>query len=140
MKDKSSSGPDKSSNGRPASELIDLRIAELDDWRGECLARLRALILVTDSEIIEEWKWMGTPVWSRAGILCTGETYKNVVKLTFAQGAALDDPKKLFNSSLEGKVRRAIDIQKGETIDAEAFQALIRAAVTLNLRPKTGTK
>ena len=116
----------------PASHLIDARIAELDDWRGETLARLRALIHEAVPEVIEEWKWRGVPIWSFAGILCTGETYKAVVKLTFAKGASLDDPAKLFNASLEGNTRRAIDIREGETIDAEAFKTLIRAAAELN--------
>jgi len=115
-----------------ASELIDKRIAELGDWRGETLKRMRKLIKEADPEVVEEWKWMGTPVWSHDGILCTGESYKAVVKLTFAKGAALKDPAKLFNSSLEGNVRRAIDIHDGETVDAGAFKALIRAAVALN--------
>jgi hypothetical protein len=114
------------------SEQIDARIAELDDWRGETLARLRALIREADPEIVEEWKWRGTPTWEHDGIVCTGETYKNVVKTTFAKGASLDDPKGLFNSSLEGNVRRAIDFREGEEIDAEAFKALVRAAVALN--------
>ena len=116
----------------PASHLIDVRIAELGDWRGETLARMRALIHEAVPEVIEEWKWRGVPVWSFAGILCTGETYKAVVKLTFAKGASLDDPAKLFNASLEGNTRRAIDIREGETIDAEAFKTLIRAAAELN--------
>jgi hypothetical protein len=113
------------------ARLIDARIAELGDWRGERLARLRALIKRADPEVVEEWKW-GVPVWSHAGLICTGETYKAVVKLTFARGAALKDPSGLFNSSLEGKVRRAIDIREGEAIDETAFAALIRAAVKLN--------
>ena len=117
----------------PASiKLIDARIKELNDWRGETLARVRSLIKEADPEAIEEWKWRGVPVWSHAGILCTGETYKAVVKLTFAKGAALDDPSGLFNSSLEGSTRRAIDIHEGEPIDEEALKALIRAAVALN--------
>ena len=116
----------------PASELIDARIKELNDWRGETLARVRALIKEADPEAVEEWKWRGVPVWSHGGILCTGETYKSVVKLTFAKGAALDDPSGLFNSSLEGSTRRAIDIHEGEPIDGEALKALIRAAVALN--------
>ena len=117
-----------------ASELIDKRIAELDDWRGETLARMRKLIHEADPDVIEEWKWMGTPVWSHDGIICTGESYKSVVKLTFAKGASLKDAAKLFNSSLDGKVRRAIDIREGEKIDAGAFKALIRAAVALNTK------
>ena|SRR5688500_16486372 len=114
------------------SRLIDQRIAELGDWRGEALARVRALIREAVPEVVEEWKWRGVPVWSHRGILCTGETYKQVVKLTFAKGAALDDPSGLFNASLEGNVRRAIDIGEGETIDGEAFKDLIRAAAALN--------
>jgi hypothetical protein len=115
------------------SELIDARIAELGDWRGAMLARMRALILQAAPEVVEEWKWRGVPVWSHQGILCTGETYKSVVKLTFARGAALDDPAGLFNASLEGHTRRAIDVREGEEIDEEAFRALIRAAVVLNV-------
>ncbi|HEY7754261.1 MAG TPA: DUF1801 domain-containing protein [Steroidobacteraceae bacterium] len=114
-----------------ASQLISKRIAELGDWRGRTLARMRKLIREADPAIVEEWKWMG-PVWSRDGILCTGESYKKAVKLTFARGASLKDPARLFNSSLDGKVRRAIDIHEGEEVDASAFQALIRAAVALN--------
>jgi hypothetical protein len=116
-----------------ASQLIDARIKELNDWRGETLARVRSLIKDADPEVVEEWKWRGVPVWSHAGILCTGETYKTVVKLTFAKGATLDDPSRLFNSSLEGSTRRAIDIHEGEPIDGEALKALIRAAVALNI-------
>ena len=115
-----------------ASEMIDGRIAELTDWRGEMLARLRSVIRAADPAIIEEWKW-SVPVWSRDGIICTGETYKKVVKLTFAKGASVKDPSKLFNSSLEGNTRRAIDIHEGEQIDAQALQALVRAAVALNM-------
>jgi hypothetical protein len=115
-----------------ASALIDARIAELGDWRGETLARVRTIIRGADPGIVETWKWRGTPVWERDGILCTGETYKSVVKLTFAKGAALKDPKKLFNSSLDGNVRRAIDIHEGETIDAAALEALVRAAIAAN--------
>jgi|SRR3954468_13297246 len=114
------------------SDLIDARIAELADWRGETLARVRALIKEADPDVIETWKWRGVPVWEHAGIICTGETYKSVVKLTFAKGASLEDPKSLFNSSLEGNVRRAIDIREGEEIDEKAFKALIRAAIALN--------
>ena len=117
---------------RSASELITERIAELGDWRGDTLARMRQLIFQADPDVLEEWKWMGTPVWSHDGILCTGESYKNVVKLTFAKGASLKDPQKLFNSSLEGNTRRAIDIHEGETVDATAFKSLIRDAVALN--------
>jgi hypothetical protein len=116
-----------------ASQLIDARIKELNDWRGDTLARVRALVKEADPEVVEEWKWRGVPVWSHGGILCTGETYKAVVKLTFAKGAALDDPSRLFNSSLEGSTRRAIDIHKGDRIDEEALKALIRAAVALNV-------
>ncbi len=114
------------------SQLIDARIEELDDWRGELLGRLRALVKEADPEVVEEWKWRGVPVWSHDGIICTGETYKNVVKMTFAKGAALDDPSGLFNSSLEGNTRRAIDFHEGEKIDAQALKTLVRAAVTLN--------
>lgn len=117
--------------GESASQMISKRIAELDDWRGETLGRIRALIKEADPDILEEWKWMN-PVWSHNGILCTGETYKNVVKMTFAKGASLKDPTRLFNSSLEGNTRRAIDIHEGEEIDASALKALIRAAVALN--------
>jgi hypothetical protein len=116
----------------PASELITKRIAELGDWRGKTLSRVRKLIRKADPEVVEEWKWMGTPVWSHDGILCTGETYKDKVKLTFAKGASLKDPKRLFNSSLDGNVRRAIDIPEGKEIDEAPFTALIRAAVALN--------
>ena len=120
------------------SRLIDARIKELGDWRGDTLAQIRALIKQADPEVVEEWKWRGVPVWSHAGIICTGETYKSVVKLTFAKGASLKDPSGLFNSSLEGNVRRAIDIHESEKIDEKALQALIRAAVALNtaLNPK----
>jgi hypothetical protein len=117
---------------RPPSELIDARIKELNDWRGETLARVRTLIKQADPEVVEEWKWRGVPVWSHAGIICTGETYKNAVKMTFAKGASLEDPSGLFNSSLEGNTRRAIDFHEGDKIDAKALQALIRAAVALN--------
>lgn len=115
-----------------ASELIDGRIAELGDWRGQTLSRMRQLIRQALPEVVEEWKWMGTPVWSQDGILCTGESYKTTVKLTFAKGAALKDPAKLFNASLDGNTRRAIDIRQGEEIDAEAFKALIQEAAMLN--------
>ncbi|TPM23153.1 DUF1801 domain-containing protein [Mesorhizobium sp. B2-3-6] len=121
-----------SPEGRSPSQLIDGRIEELGDWRGEMLSRLRGLIRQADPEIVEEWKWRGVPVWEHAGMICTGETYKNVVKLTFAKGAALPDPSRLFNSSLEGNTRRAIDFQEGEEVDEEAFKALIHAAVALN--------
>ena len=119
--------------GKSPSELIDGRIAELGDWRGETLARVRKLIKEADPEVVEEWKWRGVPVWEHGGIICTGETYKAVVKLTFARGAALEDPAGLFNSSLEGNVRRAIDIKEGEEIDEKALKALIREAVALNM-------
>ena len=122
--------------GGAASKLIDQRIAELGDWRGATLARMRAMILEADPSITEEWKWMGTPVWECNGIICTGETYKKVVKLTFAKGASLPDPVGLFNSSLEGNMRRAIDIAEGVIVDAQAFSTLIRAAVALNATPK----
>jgi hypothetical protein len=120
-----------STDGLSASELIDRRIADLGDWRGKTLGRIRKLIRQAAPDVVEEWKW-GGPVWSHEGILCTGETYKSTVKLTFARGASLKDPAKLFNSSLEGNTRRAIDIREGEEVDADAFQALIRAAVALN--------
>ena len=122
----------KSGEGQPASERISERIAELDDWRGKTLGRMRKLIKQADPDVIEEWKWMGTPVWSDGGIICTGESYKDKVKLTFAKGASLDDPGRLFNSSLDGNVRRAIDIHEGEEVDAYAFKALVRQAVALN--------
>ena len=118
--------------GKSPTQLIDARIEELDDWRGKTLSRLRTLIKQADPQVVEEWKWRGVPVWSHAGIICTGETYKNVVKMTFAKGAALKDPSRLFNSSLEGNTRRAIDFHEGEKIDAEALKSLVRAAVTLN--------
>jgi hypothetical protein len=124
--------------GKSPSQLIDVRVNELGDWRGEMLARLRRLIKQADPDVVEEWKWRGVPVWSHDGIICTGETYKSVVKMTFAKGAALQDPRKLFNSSLEGNTRRAIDIREGETIDEAALKALIRAAVTLNTSKAKG--
>jgi|SRR5579862_574381 len=123
-----------------ASDFIDARINELGDWRGKMLAKVRAIIHRADPEIVEEWKWMGTPVWSHGGIVCTGETYKNVVKMTFAKGAALEDPHRLFNSSLDGNARRAIDIHEGDKIDEMALRELIRAAVALNLDGKSGSK
>ena len=126
------------SGGSP-SELIDQRIKELGDWRGEMLSRLRALIKAADPEVVEEWKWRGVPVWSHDGIICTGETYKSVVKMTFAKGAALEDPAGLFNSSLEGNTRRAIDFREGERIDEAALKALIRAAVDHNRSRKKKT-
>ena len=132
------------SQSGPPSELISNRIAELADWRGETLKRMRELIKDADPDVVEEWKWMGTPVWSHDGIICTGESYKNVVKLTFARGAALKDPARIFNSSLEGNTRRAIDIHEGEEVDASAFKALVREAVALNsarkLKPSKVTK
>ena len=128
------SGADR---GQSASRLISKRIAELGDWRGKTLGRVRALIKAADPDVVEEWKWMGTPVWSHDGILCTGESYKSVVKLTFAKGASLKDPARLFNSSLDGNVRRAIDIFEGETVDEAAFKALVRAAIALNSTGKS---
>jgi hypothetical protein len=119
-----------------ASEYIDAKINHLGDWRGQMLAKVRGLIHQADPEIVEEWKWMGTPIFSHGGIVCTGETYKNVVKMTFARGAALDDPSGLFNSSLDGNVRRAIDIHEGDKVDEAALKNLIRAAVALNLKPR----
>ena len=123
-----------------ASALIDEKIKALGDWRGKTLAKVRKIIHQADPEVIEEWKWRGTPVWSRGGIVCTGETYKNVVKMTFAKGAALKDPSSLFNSSLEGNVRRAIDIHEGDKVDEAALKGLIRAAVALNLQGKSKSK
>jgi hypothetical protein len=123
--------PDSTEEQSP-SYLIDNKIAGLADWRGQALSRMRKLIHEADPGVVEEWKWMGTPVWSHAGIICTGESYKSIVKLTFAKGASLKDPRKLFNASLDGNVRRAIDIHEGEAVDADAFKALIRAAVDLN--------
>jgi hypothetical protein len=120
------------SEGQPASTLISERIAELGDWRGKALARMRKLIKEADPDVVEEWKWMGTPVWSHDGIICTGESYKKAVKLTFAKGASLKDPARLFNSSLDGNVRRAIDIHEGEEVDASAFKALVREAIAVN--------
>ena len=120
------------SEGESASQLISNRIAELDDWRGETLSRMRKLIKAADPDVVEEWKWMGTPVWSHDGIICTGESYKKIVKLTFAKGASLKDPKGLFNSSLDGNVRRAIDINEGEEVNEAAFKALVREAIALN--------
>jgi len=120
------------SQGESASELISKRIAELGDWRGKTLSRMRTLIMQADPDVFEEWKWLGTPVWSHDGIICTGESYKSIVKLTFAKGASLKDPARLFNSSLEGNTRRAIDIHEGEEVDEFAFKALVRQAVSLN--------
>ncbi|HLQ12443.1 MAG TPA: DUF1801 domain-containing protein [Steroidobacteraceae bacterium] len=125
------------SQSQPASELISMRIADLGDWRGDTLARMRKLIKKAVPDVVEEWKWMGTPVWSRDGIICTGESYKKVVKLTFAKGAALKDPAHLFNSSLDGNVRRAIDIHEGEEVDEPAFRALVCQAVALNASGKS---
>jgi hypothetical protein len=125
------------SQGQSASELISKRIAELGDWRGEALSRMRKLIQEADGTVVEEWKWMGTPVWSHDGIICTGESYKNVVKLTFAKGAFLKDPTRLFNSSLDGNTRRAIDIREGEEVDESAFKALVCEAVARNSAGKS---
>jgi hypothetical protein len=130
---KSVSGSKEAKAENSPSQLIDARIKELGDWRGETLARVRILIRQADPEVVEEWKWRGVPVWSHAGIICTGETYKNVVKMTFAKGASLEDPSGLFNSSLEGNTRRAIDLHEGDRIDEKALKALIRAAVALNM-------
>jgi hypothetical protein len=129
---KSATATGESPSRESPSRLIDAKIEELGDWRGKTLSHIRALIRQADPDVVEEWKWRGVPVWSHAGIICTGETYKSVVKLTFAKGASLEDPSALFNSSLEGNTRRAIDLREGEEIDGEAFMALIRAAVALN--------
>src|SRR5438477_9161897 len=129
---KTTSSSKDATGGASASELIDARIEELDDWRGETLARIRKLIKQADPDVVEEWKWRGVPVWSHAGIICTGETYKSVVKMTFAKGASLEDPSGLFNSSLEGNTRRAIDLHEGEKIAEKPLKAIIRAAVALN--------
>jgi hypothetical protein len=131
MKKRKSSSREGRGEDTP-SQLIDARIEELGDWRGDTLARIRSLVKQADPEVVEEWKWRGVPVWYHAGIICTGETYKNVVKMTFAKGASLEDPSGLFNSSLEGNTRRAIDLHEGDEIDEEALKALIRAAVALN--------
>jgi hypothetical protein len=133
-------GKKPATTAQPPSKLISERIAELGDWRGKALARMRKLIKEADPDVVEEWKWMGTPVWSHDGIICTGESYKKVVKLTFLKGASLEDPKRLFNSSLEGNARRAIDIHEAEEVDAAAFKALIRRAVALNSSGKTKKK
>ena len=125
------------SQTQSASELIANRIVELGDWRGETLSRMRKLIKAADPDVVEEWKWRGTPVWSHDGIICTGESYKNVVKLTFAKGASLKDPARLFNSSLDGNVRRAIDIHQGEVVDESAFKALVRQAIVVNSSGKS---
>jgi hypothetical protein len=126
---------DEAQGAESPSQLIDARIKELGDWRGEMLSKLRALIKQADPEVVEEWKWRGTPVWYHDGMICTGETYKSVVKVTFAKGASLKDPASLFNSSLDGNVRRAIDFHEGEKINEAAFKALVRAAITLNASP-----
>ena len=131
--EKRKSGAKEEKAGDSPSRLIDARIEELSDWRGETLARVRILIKQADPEVVEEWKWRGVPVWSHAGMICTGETYKEVVKMTFAKGASLEDPSGLFNSSLEGNTRRAIDFHEGDKIDEKALKALIRAAVALNM-------
>jgi hypothetical protein len=128
------------SQGHSASELISERIAELGDWRGETLGRMRKLIKAADPDVVEEWKWMGTPVWSHDGIICTGESYKKIVKLTFAKGASLKDPARLFNASLEGNVRRAIDIHQGEEVNEAAFKALVRQAIALNSAGKSKSR
>src|SRR5256714_2619 len=128
------------SQGQSPSELISKRIAGLGDWRGQTLRRMRRLIKEADPDVVEEWKWMGTPIWSHDGIICTGESYKGVVKLTFAKGASLKDPARLFNSSLDGKVRRAIDIHEGEEVDESAFKALVRQAVAFNRSGKARPK
>ena len=137
---KTTSGSKEGQGGEPPSRLIDARIRELGDWRGETLARIRALIRQADPEVVEEWKWRGVPVWSHDGIICTGEIYKNAVKMTFAKGASLDDPSGLFNASLEGNTRRAIDLHEGDTIDDAALKALIRAAVALNTEIATARR
>jgi hypothetical protein len=139
---RSKSGSKEGKGGDAPSQLIDARIEELSDWRGETLARVRSLIKQADPDVVEEWKWRGVPVWEHAGIICTGETYKTIVKMTFARGAALEDPSGLFNSSLEGNTRRAIDFHEGDKIDEKALKALIRAAVALNtsLRATAGRR
>jgi hypothetical protein len=137
---KSKSGPKQETATDSPSRQIDARIKELGDWRGKTLARLRTLIKQADPDVVEEWKWRGVPVWEHAGIICTGETYKSVVKMTFARGAALDDPSSLFNSSLEGNTRRAIDFHESDKIDEKALQALIRAAVALNISVRSQKK
>jgi hypothetical protein len=137
MKKRKSTSKQGNAGDSPA-RLIDARIKELGDWRGKMLSRLRTLVRQADPEVVEEWKWRGVPVWSHAGMICTGETYKNIVKMTFAKGAALDDPSGLFNSSLDGNVRRAIDIHEGDKIDDAALKDLVRAALALNLEGKKG--
>ena len=136
---KSKSGSEGNGGDSP-SQLIDARIKELSDWRGETLARIRTLVKQADPEVVEEWKWSGVPVWSHAGMICTGETYKNVVKMTFAKGASLEDPSDLFNASLEGNTRRAIDFHEGDKIDEQALKALIRAAVALNTSARAAAR
>jgi hypothetical protein len=136
----SKAGATPAKAGASPSKLIDARIKDLGDWRGEMLARVRRLIKEADPEVVEEWKWRGVPVWEHAGIICTGETYKNLVKLTFAKGASLDDPSRLFNSSLDGNVRRAIDIHEGDKIDDKALKALVRGAVALNTSARAQKK
>jgi hypothetical protein len=136
----SKSGSKPREGGDSPSQLIDARIQELSDWRGQMLARIRMLIKQVDPDVVEEWKWRGVPVWSHAGIICTGETYKKVVKMTFAKGASLEDPSGLFNSSLEGNTRRAIDFQEGAKVDEEALKALIRAAVSLNMSVRSAAR
>jgi hypothetical protein len=137
---KRTSGSKEGKGGDSPSRLIDARIRELSDWRGETLARIRSLIKQADPDVVEEWKWRGVPVWSHAGIICTGETYKGVVKMTFAKGASLADPSGLFNASLEGNTRRAIDLHEGDRIDEKALKALIRAAVALNTSTRASRK
>src|SRR6202521_5222547 len=137
---KTKSAATKAKEGTSPSRLIDARINELSDWRGETLARVRMLIKQADPDVVEEWKWRGVPVWEHAGIICTGETYKSVVKLTFAKGASLEDPSGLFNSSLEGNTRRAIDIHEGDEIDEGAFKRIIRAAVALNTSARAAAR
>jgi hypothetical protein len=134
------SGSSEEKDGDSPSRLIDARIEELSDWRGEMLARVRTLIRQAEPDVVEEWKWRGVPVWEHAGIICTGETYKSVVKLTFAQGASLEDPSSLFNSSLDGNTRRAIDFHEGDEVDEEALKALIRGAVTLNTSKRAAAR
>ena len=137
---KGKSGSEEANGEDSPSRLIDARIEELDDWRGETLARVRMLIRQADPDVVEEWKWRGVPVWSHDGIICTGETYKDVVKLTFTKGASLDDSRGLFNASLEGDTRRAIDLREGDRIDEEAFKAIIHAAVALNTSPTAAAR
>ena len=137
---KAKSGSTDGKSGASPSRQIDARIKELGDWRGETLARVRSLVKEADPDVVEAWKWRGVPVWEHAGIICTGETYKAVVKLTFARGAALEDPSRLFNASLEGNVRRAIDIHEGDTIDEAALKALVRAAVALNVSVRANAR